>query len=253
MGDPSRLWFLHALLLPWCTTHGAHCAGLTPRSTAGTPAIPTHRRALPGPNPRRPDTIHFKTRASEWAKLQSQWRWAHAYVCYIGPPSFLLWRIRAPLLFNLAFAALAALDGQAGWFGGLAARLSDDVLAAWHMLSFVLALLLVGGGAHRWWRAARQCLQLRGGACAWAPAPAQAAGWAPALDPACLRALCPPPTHPGCPQAFRVNHVYLRWSSALQAFVWRRRHRVGDARAAGGAVGARPAAAGGRATRVAVL
>jgi hypothetical protein len=95
--------------------------------------------------------VHSKTRAPEWAKIQSQWRWAHAYVCYLGPPSFILWRIRWPLLFNLAFAAMAALDAQVGWFGGLAAKLSDDVLSAWHMLSFVLALLLVRGARGGAW------------------------------------------------------------------------------------------------------
>ena len=108
--------------------------------------------------------MHSKTHVPEWAKLQSQWRWAHAYICYLGPPSFLLWRIRAPLLFNLMFAALAALDAQASWFGGLSIKLSDDVLSAWHMLSFVLALLLVSGPAAR----------LAGWPCAGAPLPAGA-------------------------------------------------------------------------------
>jgi hypothetical protein len=58
----------------------------------------------------RPDVITSKTREAEWQQLRSNWRLVHSIFVYLGPPSYILWNIKWPLLFNMIIAAAAYLD-----------------------------------------------------------------------------------------------------------------------------------------------
>ena len=92
---------------------------------------------------RRPNTSNTKTSTEDWQQLQSEWRWVHTLIPYLGPPSFILWRIKLPLLFNLSIAICITLDAYYSTFGGIIHKdLSADVLLLWRMTSFILALLL---------------------------------------------------------------------------------------------------------------
>lgn len=90
----------------------------------------------------RPDTSNSRTRPPEWAKLQSEWRWLQALLCYVGPPSHILWRIRLPLFLNAVVAILVTISSITGAISIEGSDLSQDVVLLWRLSSFMLALLL---------------------------------------------------------------------------------------------------------------
>jgi predicted membrane chloride channel (bestrophin family) len=98
--------------------------------------------------------VACKTREQHWRALSSQWRYFHSLFAYLGPPSHLLWRIKLPLVANLAVAALAILNSLLS----LTPLAGADAVAAttltWRLSTFTLALLLtfrVGRSYERWW------------------------------------------------------------------------------------------------------
>lgn len=64
-------------------------------------------------------------------------------MCYVGPPSHILVRIRLPLFLNAVVATLVAVSSVTGILDSVQdSDLSQDVVQLWRMSSFMLALLL---------------------------------------------------------------------------------------------------------------
>ncbi|PSC67583.1 hypothetical protein C2E20_8740 [Micractinium conductrix] len=88
----------------------------------------------------RVNVTEFKVRPHTWARLHTPWRTLSASVCYIGPPSHLLYNARVPMLVSLAVAmGFWCLER----FGGVRVLDAENVLyKAFSLTSFVVSLLL---------------------------------------------------------------------------------------------------------------
>eukprot|EP00775_Hariotina_reticulata_P013776 gene13776-13897_t len=105
----------------------------------------------------RPDVVHSKTRPQEWCALQSEWRFLHATLFYLGPPSHILWHIKYPLLLNMAIAVLITADQVRQYYkqASILPELADHIVFnSFRLTTFVMALLMafrVNRTYDRWW------------------------------------------------------------------------------------------------------
>ncbi|KAL4425523.1 hypothetical protein ABPG75_009539 [Micractinium tetrahymenae] len=120
------------------------------------PLLRLWQRALYDP---RPNMIDNKLRTREWEVLRSQNRYGQALLCYLGPPSHVLWNIKLPLFFCMLVAALSIMweELKARPFPFLPSIDPEHtVLRAWRRSAFVISLVLslrISRGYDRWWQA----------------------------------------------------------------------------------------------------
>lgn len=129
----------------------------------------------------RPDCWTRKTRAPEWRRLRSQWRYLSSLFCYVGPPCHLLWRVKWPLLAVMAVTvSLAGYElARASYPWLLNLDKGNITYSCVRLSSFAMALLLtlrLNRSYERWWAARQAFGGIGSGAIALAQ---QAANWIP--------------------------------------------------------------------------
>ena len=102
---------------------------------------------------KRPDLAKHHTREPQWKQLQSEWRYLPALMVCLGPPNFVLWSVKLPVLGILLISGGLLAANR---YGLAISDTHNSLKTAFHLSTFVMSLLLafrVNRVYDRWWTA----------------------------------------------------------------------------------------------------
>ena len=106
-----------------------------------------------GPIWNRPDISNFRTREPEWKQLQSELRYLQALFPYLGPPNYVLWSVKYPVLAVLLISGALLVANR---YGLTVADTNNSFKTAFGFSTFAMSLLLafrINRCYDRWWSA----------------------------------------------------------------------------------------------------